>query len=817
MEKSDSKLRQGHKSSRSIDVIDSILEKEIEADRAFLMQHQRNFQINPVTSDSKRVKAVASNPVGYGSAPTESLMLKAPKSLFGKSPPDLSIKKVASNPVTSERRGSDDSGTFSVFSGMFMLGGSEFDKAVKKEKKESEKKEKKERKEREDREKKEWKIRKKEVKNKIKHGRQLSKPDITILDELLEDNWLSIKNPEKGESPPKGPPPPPKAPAPPNSKLSNSSKLSLVAAPVKSPTASPVEFGKSKTDTQKKSDFPEIGMSRSYEDPPSLLMHMSQKRNALTASQHLIHEAEDVFDKPMQHHYLSDSLVKEENAMDTAPRVKLLSMTGFRDEDRYPSTISDDFMVSQNITWQNVTIPESKEQCALLLKYLIRKGIPDHLRPQIWQTITGCNELLDKNPRYYLDLRQSVFGDKLPKYILKVPTFGGAFDTKYHYLNEHGIDSTKRILCVLAMDNPGIDYFPVIPDLVCILLHFMGESETYATTSLMIQNRDPKREFFKPGKKGITLLLHTFDDLLDKHATKIYAHMKALDLNAHHFADDWFLRLFITKFPFPTVLRIFDAFLNEGSKVLYRVALAFMKLNKQILLKCNTATGFIETIDELSSQCTYGDALMKKAFAIRMRSKYVQQLYKKNTPKLLAVVEPKFPVYYRPKVEFPSDIIADEDFEQLWSWLPHKYCIKDPVLIYTSKKQGFSLKHFFNTVADEYPSILIVKTNKNEIFGAFVSSPWEPNKGYFGDRDCFLWKFTPEPKVFRWGEGNPPYMMLVNQNGIQVGAGRGVGFQLDKEFLNGRTERCETFQNEPLTKDGRPEFECVAIELFGFK
>lgn len=97
------------------------------------------------------------------------------------------------------------------------------------------------------------------------------------------------------------------------------------------------------------------------------------------------------------------------------------------------------------------------------------------LRGGIWRTIAGYHEFVQKRPDAYSDARKEVFGEKVPKYILRgnfkslftllVPTFGGSFRPQDHYLNEHGTEAAKRILCVLAMENPGIEYLPVIPDL----------------------------------------------------------------------------------------------------------------------------------------------------------------------------------------------------------------------------------------------------------------------------------------------------------------------------------------------------------------
>lgn len=60
-----------------------------------------------------------------------------------------------------------------------------------------------------------------------------------------------------------------------------------------------------------------------------------------------------------------------------------------------------------------------------------------------------------------------------------------------------------------------------------------------------------------------------------------------------------------------TVLRIFDSFLNEGGKILYRVALGFLKKMKAELLKTITEKRFIKVLSQHAHNWSDADALMK--------------------------------------------------------------------------------------------------------------------------------------------------------------------------------------------------------------
>jgi len=772
------KVKKSHKHSKSLEVQSSKSEGKKE-------EKSPPSSFNPL-----RFLSSGANEGKSKSRPSTPSLSSSPSSPTGTPPsdsfdpfliPEVKEESRPSSQPTTPRPSTPNNGSppsFQAFSSMFKIGSPlDSEKKQRKEKEEQIKREKKERKEREERERREKQEKKKREREQQKVTKSPAKPIIKVVGNLnppLEDDWVVLQKVAKDPA------------------LLNPKYLT--------PNAT--------------------GVSRSFEETSILDDFKRRTRSSSSPTtpdnetSKVIKEAEDYLEKHQHHHH--HHTPAEELGLETE-HTRIFKFTGFRNEDRYAPTILDEYMVGQSTTWQNVKIPTVRTECSSQLKYLIRKGIPDYARKTIWRTIAGYNEHFVKYPHAYKDARTNVFGPKIPEYIFRVPTFGGVFRTEDHYLSEDGSEAAKRVLCTLAMENPTIEYLPVIPDLVCILLHFMEESNAYVVANLMLNERNPNRYYFMATKKGITLFLYTFDDLLNKHAQKIYAHMKALSISSHHFADEWFLRLFVSTFPFQTVLRIFDAFINEGSKVLYRVALAFMKLNKDALLRCSSTNGFLDTLKECASLCTNPDELMKKAFSLRMRWKDVQQYNKKNTPKLASVIEPSCPVYYRPKVSTSSAIIKDEQFEVLWSWLPHKFVITDPSPLFSSKTDGFSFRHLLDKAGKEYPTILIVKTTLGEVFGAFVSDPWAIHRGYFGTRECFLWTFSPKPQKFGWSEGSPDYFMLVTPQMMQVGGGDGMGLYIDKEFQMGRTEKCNTFQNPPLTSDGRSDFEIAAIELYTFK
>ncbi|VDL69837.1 unnamed protein product [Nippostrongylus brasiliensis] len=129
------------------------------------------------------------------------------------------------------------------------------------------------------------------------------------------------------------------------------------------------------------------------------------------------------------------------------------------------------------------------------------------------------------------------------------------------------------------------------------------------------------------------------------------------------------------------------------------------------------------------------------------------------------------------------------------------------VSIYNSEKHGFSLTTLYRL----------------HVFGAVVSGAIRPADHYTGTGDsCLLWRFlgeaphTRELRHFNW-TGENQFFVNAAKDSLSVGAGGGhYGLWLDADLNHGRSQRCDTFDNEPLAGD-KEDFIVQFIEAFGFR
>jgi len=87
-------------------------------------------------------------------------------------------------------------------------------------------------------------------------------------------------------------------------------------------------------------------------------------------------------------------------------------------------------------------------------------------------------------------------------------------------------------------------------------------------------------ELYAPGLPKVAYLEHILQGLLNTRMPKLAAHFRALNVLTTMYAAQWFLTIFTYNFPFAVVVRVWDAFLSEGWKVVFRVALGVLKTNE---------------------------------------------------------------------------------------------------------------------------------------------------------------------------------------------------------------------------------------------
>ncbi|XP_054474510.1 nuclear receptor coactivator 7 isoform X2 [Anoplopoma fimbria] len=163
-----------------------------------------------------------------------------------------------------------------------------------------------------------------------------------------------------------------------------------------------------------------------------------------------------------------------------------------------------------------------------------------------------------------------------------------------------------------------------------------------------------------------------------------------------------------------------------------------------------------------------------------------------------------------------SDLMQDTHIEKLACRLPARVQMYPWRLAYSTVKHGTSLKTLYRSLADvDSPVLLVIKDMDNQIFGAFATHPFRVSEHCYGTGETFLFSFCPEIKVYRW-TGENSYFVKGNTDSLQMGGGGGqLGLWLDAELFRGTTNKCATFNNQPLS--AQQDFNIHSVEVWTFE
>lgn len=216
-----------------------------------------------------------------------------------------------------------------------------------------------------------------------------------------------------------------------------------------------------------------------------------------------------------------------------------------------------------------------------VLPILIKSGVPEALRGEVWQRITGASMQQEEIIEAYRVLITKESPDE--KVILR--DIHRTFPAHEFFKEAGGVgqESLYRISKAYSVYDSEIGYCQGQSFLIAALLLQMPEEQAFGVLVKVMHDLG-LRDMFRENFEQLQLRLYQLDRLIEANFPDLHVHFQDCGLESHMYASQWFLTVFTAKFPLYLVFRVLDVFLFDGFDAIFQVALAILKVAKKDLL-----------------------------------------------------------------------------------------------------------------------------------------------------------------------------------------------------------------------------------------
>ncbi|KAF7542463.1 hypothetical protein G7Z17_g11549 [Cylindrodendrum hubeiense] len=225
---------------------------------------------------------------------------------------------------------------------------------------------------------------------------------------------------------------------------------------------------------------------------------------------------------------------------------------------------------------------------------LIRVGLPNRLRGEIWELTSGSIYLRLENPGLYTQTltkfegQESLAIDEIEKDLNRsLPEYPG-------FQSEEGIGRLRRVLTAYSWVDADVGYCQAMNIVVAALLIYMNEAQAFFLLSALCDRLVPG--YYSTTMYGTLLDQKVFESLVERTMPILWDHLVKSDIQLSVVSLPWFLSLYINSMPLVFAFRVLDVFFVEGPKVLFQVGLAILRINGEELLDAPDDGAFISVL-----------------------------------------------------------------------------------------------------------------------------------------------------------------------------------------------------------------------------
>ncbi|XP_023837174.1 growth hormone-regulated TBC protein 1-A [Salvelinus sp. IW2-2015] len=247
-------------------------------------------------------------------------------------------------------------------------------------------------------------------------------------------------------------------------------------------------------------------------------------------------------------------------------------------------------LTRRSFKWSKLLQGKVHVEKNLKVKRYVRKGVPNEHRAQIWMAASGAQEQLEKNPGYYHTLlgTEQQHDAKLEETVRI--DMHRTFPDNVQFRNSSEPCLQKALYNVLLAyghHNQAVGYCQGMNFIAGYLIIITKDEEKSFWLMDSLLGRILS-DYYSPGMLGLKTDQEVLGELVRVKAPAVWQAMAQHNVMWTLVVSRWFICLYIDVLPVETVLRIWDCLFYEGSKILFRVALALILHHQAEILQARS-------------------------------------------------------------------------------------------------------------------------------------------------------------------------------------------------------------------------------------
>ncbi|XP_029952898.1 TBC1 domain family member 2B [Salarias fasciatus] len=276
--------------------------------------------------------------------------------------------------------------------------------------------------------------------------------------------------------------------------------------------------------------------------------------------------------------------------------------------------------VSVGVKWENYLTSTMNRDLVRSpeLKALIRCGVPHEHRSQVWRWCVSVHvkKLREQLAPDYYETLLNVARDK-PNPASKQIELDllRTLPNNKHYASPSaaGIQKLRNVLIAFSWRNPDIGYCQGLNRLAAIALLYLDQEDAFWSLIAIVEVFMP-RDYYTKTLLGSQVDQRVFRDLMSEKLPRLHAHFELHKVDFSLITFNWFLVVFVDSVVSDILFKIWDAFLFEGPKIIFRFALALFKYKEEEFLKLQDSTAIFKYLRYFTRTILDSRKLMNIAF-----------------------------------------------------------------------------------------------------------------------------------------------------------------------------------------------------------